>query len=109
MSGFIVSFLVGVLCIALGISNMMGNISSIHYYHRHRISEENIRPFGRAVGLGTIISGAAIGLFSILSAITLYTDKQIFITVGTAILISGLISGLGISIYAMIKYNKGIF
>ena len=109
MAGNIVTFLVGVVCIVLGISNMRGNISSLHSYHRNRVSEEDRIPFGKQVGLGTIIVGIGIIVFSVLSSVTLYTENDIFILVGTAVLIIGIILGLVISFRAMIKYNKGIF
>lgn len=109
MAGNIVTFLVGVVCIVLGISNMRGNISSLHSYHRSRVSEEDRIPFGKQVGLGTIIVGIGIIVFSVLSSVTLYTENDIFIVVGTAVLIIGIILGLVISFRAMIKYNKGIF
>ena len=109
MAGNIVTFLVGVVCIVLGISNMRGNISSLHSYHRSRVSEEDRIPFGKQVGLGTIIVGIGIIVFSVLSSVTLYTENDIFILVGTAVLILGIILGLVISFRAMIKYNKGIF
>ena len=109
MAGNIVAFLVGVVCIVLGISNMRGNISSLHSYHRHRVSEEDRIQFGKQVGLGIIIVGIGIIVFSVLSSVTLYTENDIFILVGTAVLIIGIILGLVISFRAMIKYNKGIF
>ena len=109
MVGYVFAFFVGVVCVVLGISNMRGNISSIHSYHRHRVSEENRISFGKKVGLGTIICGCAVMAFSIFSAITLYTENQMFVIVGTVLLIAGLVAGLGLSFYAMIKYNKGIF
>ena len=109
MAGNIVTFLVGVVCIVLGISNMRGNISSLHSYHRHRVSEEDRIPFGKQVGLGTIIVGIGIIVFSLLSSVTLYTENDIFTLVGTAVLIIGIILGLVISFRAIIKYNKGIF
>ena len=109
MAGNIVTFLVGVVCIVLGISNMRGNISSLHSYHRSRVSEEDRIPFGKQVGLGTIIVGVGIIVFSVLSSVTLYTENDIFILVGTAVLIIGFILGLVICFRAMIKYNKGIF
>ena len=105
----IVALLVGIVCIILGISNMRGNISSLHSYHRHRVSEEDRIPFGKQVGLGTIIIGIGIIIFSVLSSITLYTENNIFILVGTAFLIVGIILGLVMSFRAMIKYNKGVF
>ena len=109
MAGNIVTFLIGVVCIVLGISNMRGNISSLHSYHRSRVSEEDRIPFGKQVGLGIIIVGIGIIVFSVLSSVTLYTENDIFILVGTAILIIGIILGLVISFRTMIKYNKGIF
>ena len=109
MVGNIVTLLVGIVCIVLGISNMRGNISSLHSYHRYRVSEEDRIPFGKQVGLGTMIVGIGIIVFSILSSITLYTENNIFILAGTAFLIVGIILGLVISFRAMIKYNKGIF
>ncbi len=109
MVGSIVTCLVGVVCIVLGVSNMRGNISSLHSYHRHRVSEEDRIPFGKQVGLGTIIVGVGIIIFSVLSAVTLYAENNVFILVGTAFLIISIILGLVVSFRAMIKYNKGIF
>ncbi len=109
MTSYIIAFLVGALCIVLGISNMRGNISSLHSYHRHRVSEEDRIPFGKQVGLGTVIIGIGIIIFSFLSAVTLYTENNIFTLIGTAVLIVGIVVGLIMSFKAMIKYNKGIF
>ncbi len=109
MPAFIGSFLVGVLCVILGVSNMRGNLSSLHSYHRHCVSEEDRIPFGRKVGLGTVICGGSTMLFSGLSAVTVYTENQAFLLVGTGVLIAGLAVGLGMSLAAMIRYNKGIF
>jgi len=109
MTGFIGSFIVGIVCIVLGISNMRGNINSLHSYHRHRVSEADRLPFGKQVGLGTVIIGGGVIAFSILSAVTVYSGHQIFVTVGSAVLLVALAVGLTISFRAMIKYNKGIF
>lgn len=109
MLEYIIAFIVGVLCIVLGISHMRGNISSLHSYHRHRVSEKDKIPFGKQVGLGVIITGIGVILFSILSPITLYTKNNVFTLIGTAVLIIGIILGLIIAFRAMIKYNKGIF
>ena len=109
MTSNIVTLLVGIVCIILGISNMRGNISSLHSYHRNRVSEEDRIPFGKQVGLGTIIVGIGIIIFGILSSVALYIENDIFVLVGTAFLILGIIIGLVISFRAMIKYNKGIF
>lgn len=109
MFGNIVAFFVGVVCIVLSISHMRGNISSLHSYHRQRVSEEDRVPFGKQVGLGTMLIGIGIILFSILSSISLYTENDIFALVGTALLIIAIVLGCIITFHAMIKYNKGIF
>lgn len=109
MTQYVLPLIIGIICIVLGIFNMRGNISSIHSYHRHRVSEENRIPFGRKVGLGTIVIGASIVIFSILSAIAVYTETQVLSIIGAVIIIIGLLIGLGLSFYAMFKYNKGIF
>ena len=102
-------FLVGVICIVLGITNMRGNISTLHSYHRHRVAEEDRIPFGKKVGLGTVIAGAAIVAYSGFSALVVLTEQEVFTVIGTAVLIVGLVVGLGLSFYAIIKYNKGLF
>lgn len=109
MANSIITFVIGAVCIILGISNMRGNISSLHSYHRHRVSEEDRIPFGKKVGLGTIIVGIGIVVFSGLSAATFYTENDAFVLVGSAIMLAFFAVGLVISFSAMIKYNKGIF
>ena len=109
MLGFVVTFIVGAVCIALGISNMKGNISSLHEYHRKRVSEEDRIPFGKRVGLGTIIIGGGIISFSALSIIGIYTYSDVCVWIANAVLIASLVVGCIICFGAMIKYNKGIF
>ena len=109
MEGFIASFFVGVLLVVLGALNIRGDISMLHSYHTHRVSEEDRAPFGKKIGLGTVICGASVSVFSILSFLSLYLNNQILLYIGTGALILGLICGLGLIFYALFKYNKGIF
>lgn len=109
MDAVIGPIILGVLISIFGFSNMKGNISSVHWYHRKRITEENRLPFGRMVGLGTIICGVSIMFFGCLSFIAVKTQIDIFTIFGSVIVIIGLIIGLTLCLYAMIKYNKGIF
>ena len=109
MITLIMTFGVGILISVLGIINMTGNISSLHSYHRHRVTEENRKPFGRLVGLGTLIVGIAITVFGALLFATEKTGSEIYVIIGTVELIFGIVGGLALSFYAMIKYNKGIF
>ncbi|MBE6556731.1 MAG: hypothetical protein E7664_03180 [Ruminococcaceae bacterium] len=109
MMGLLIPAMVGVLCIVLGIGNMRGNLSSLHSYHRHRVSEEDRLPFGRLVGLGTVTVGASIVILDIAMVISLYTGNQVFTVIGAVVAVLGIAVGLSISFYAMKKYNKGIF
>ena len=109
MPAFIVMLALGAIISVLGAVNMTGNISSLHSYHRHRVSEADIKPFGRLVGLGTIIIGVSVALFGTFILISEKLNSDTLVFIGTALLIAGIIAGLIISFYAMIKYNKGIF
>ena len=106
---FATTIVFGIIISVLGIINMTGNISSLHWYHRQRVTEENKKPFGKLVGLGTLIIGIALILFGALYLIFEITYNEVFLSIGTVELIAGAVIGLIVSFYAMIKYNKGIF
>ena len=105
----IVSFIVGVICIAIGISNRKGNISMLHSYHRKRVSEGDILPFGKKIGLGTIILGSGLCIMGVFSILSVLVGKSVFMVIGTAIMACGFILGLVFIVWALMKYNKGIF
>ena len=109
MNDVIGPIILGAFISILGFSNMKGNISSIHWYHRKRITEENRLPFGRMIGLGTVICGVSLVVFGCLSFVSEKTQIDIFTTLGSVVVSVGLVIGLALSLYAMIKYNKGIF
>lgn len=106
---FIITAALGLLLCVLGAINTTGNISSLHSYHRHRVSEKDRVPFGRLVGLGTIIIGLGVIAFSIFFLLFEMTQVALYTFIGMALLFAGLIAGLIISFYAMNKYNGGIF
>lgn len=109
MGNVIGPVLIGLVISVLGIMNMKGNISSLHWYHRQRVSPEDVKPFGKKVGLGTLIIGVAIIAFGLFSLITYLTDMEVFTIIGAVLLIPTIIVGFVLSIHAMIKYNKGVF
>ena len=109
MITLIINLGIGILISVLGIINMTGNISSIHSYHRQRVTEENRKPFGRLVGLGTLIIGISIIVFGARLFATEKTGREAYALIGTAELLVCMAIGLALSFYAMIKYNKGIF
>ena len=109
LSAFIITLVVGGLCVALGILNMMGNISSLHSYHRHRVAKDDVPAFGKLIGLGTVLIGASIMIMGTFLFLVELLSAPVLTYVGIGIMSAGIISGLVISFYAMIKYNKGIF
>ena len=109
MTAFITVSGLGILVSILGIINMTGNISSLHWYHRQRVTEQNRKPFGKLVGLGTLIIGLSMIVFGILFLIFEQTQLQAFVVIGVIELIVSIIVGMIVSFYAMKKYNGGIF
>ena len=109
MVAFITVSGLGILISILGIINMTGNISSLHWYHRQRVTEENRKPFGKLVGLGTLIIGIAMVIFGIMFFIFEKTQIEALVVVGVVELIASIVAGMIVSFYAMKKYNGGIF
>ena len=109
MMAMLIPIFVGIACIILGISNMRGNISTIHEYHRKRVKEEDKPAFGKRVGLSTVIIGICVVIFGILSMVSLKTEIEMLTWIGSCIMAAGFVVGITISFAAMIKYNKGIF
>ena len=107
--GFITTSLVGLVAVVLGIINMTGNISSIHEYHRKRVSEENRKLFGRLVGLGTVLIGVSVIVFGAFLFAFEKTELWSLMIIGNVALLAGMVAGLAISFYAMKKYNGGVF
>ena len=102
MKEFIMQIIIGLILIIIGIFNMKGNISLLHSYHRKRVKKDDIIPFGKKIGIGSIIIGITIIIAGSLTNLN-YTN------ISNIILIIGLIIGLIFIFYAMFKYNKGIF
>ena len=73
------------------------------------MTEENRKPFGKLVGLGTIIIGLAMIVFGVLFLIFEQTQLALLVIIGVVELIAGIIAGMIVSFYAMKKYNGGIF
>lgn len=92
---------VGVIICLIGVSNMSGNIKTVHSYNRRKVKEEDIPKYGKAVGLGTLI----IGLFMIAAFIaSLFVGGD----VTGYVMIPGFVIGLGFILYGQFRYNKGI-
>lgn len=109
MLELIITVLLGLVCIIIGIFNTRGNISMLHSYHRKRVTEENVIPFGRLIGLGMIVIGISIAVGGALMSVATMIESSILTVVGTVIMIAGIVIGSVIAFAAMKKYNGGIF
>lgn len=96
------AIIVGIVLIGLGILNISGNISTIHWYHRTRIREEDRIPYGRCVGGGTAVIG--LGVIAAAGSELLFAWPYAEVIVGSALVI-----GIGIILYGQFKYNGGLF
>ena len=101
MTEVIVQIAIGIILIVVGILNAKGNISMLHSYHRKRVKEEDVIPFGKKIGAGSIIMGLTIIVAGITDLLSL--------DIANIVLIIGFIPGIVLIVYAMMKYNKGIF
>lgn len=94
--------IMGLLIIGVGISNLLGHISSIHRYNRSKVHEEDLPVYGKMMGIGTVVVGGTIALIGILQMVL---DMEFIFYLA----IPGLIVGVGVMLYAQFKYNRGIF
>lgn len=93
---------IGAIIAVLGIFNLRGNIGSIHWYNRRKVSKEDQLPYCRCVGLGTLLIGVAMIVAGVVQALVSAES-------GAVIILIGIIIGLVLILYAQVKYNKGIF
>lgn len=99
---YIFLLIFGICITILGIFNLKGNISSIHWYNRLKITEENRKKYGKSMGIGALIIGICMTITAILQMI--FCNENIWY-----ITVVGIVIGLIFMIYGQIKYNKGIF
>ena len=109
MLASLATVIVGLFLVVIGIVNMTGNISSLHSYHRKRVREEDKKPLGRQVGLGSILCGASCAVFGALFFVYERTANDLFVWIGVTLLLLGLAAGSLIMLRAICKYNGGLF
>lgn len=93
---------IGTLLTILGIFNMKGNIASIHWYNRRKVTKENQKPYCLCMGLGTLIIGVGMIASGVIQVFAGIEVGAIFIAVSVVI-------GLILMLYAQFKYNRGLF
>ncbi len=101
--------LIGIVFVAIGISNRKGNISLLHSYHKHRVAEEDKLPMGKLIGLGMILIGITVILTGVLPLVLKDVSENTLALIENVMLTIGFVPGLGLNLYAIIKYNKGLF
>ncbi len=94
--------IIGILLATVGIINIRGNISTIRYFHRRRVSESDIPKYGKCIGAGCLIAGVCVIIAGV-AGFVLKTD------IFDYLLLSGVLLGIAIILYAQFRYNKGIF
>ncbi len=99
--GHLLLLILGIFLSTLGIVNIKGNISTIHSRNRRNVKEEDAPRYGRAIGTGTLIIGAALAL-SYFAAF--WNEAGI-----DYIVLPAMVIGLAFILYGQIRYNHGIF
>ena len=93
---------IGIVAAVIGVVNIRGNISTIHSYNRRNVREEDVPLYGKAVGTGTLLIGAARILAYL---VTFWKEGRL----APYIAIPVLVLGFACILYGQIKYNHGIF
>ena len=92
----------GIVFILLGIFNMCGNIGSIHWYNRRKVTKENQKAYCLVMGLGTLIIGITLIAATIVQVLA-------GVEQGAFVILDGVVIGFALMLYAQFKYNKGLF
>ena len=92
----------GVVFVLLGIFNMCGNIGSIHWYNRRKVTKENQKAYCLVMGLGTLIIGITLIATTIVQVL-------VGVEQGAFVILGGVVIGFSLMLYAQFKYNKGLF
>lgn len=106
MGGNVTMLVFGVILVIIGIENIRGNIASIHWYNRTRITEETRAGYGKYVGIGTLIIAGGLILSAILNMLV---KTNAAVLAGCVITLVTVVVGIAFILYAQFKFNKGIF
>ena len=92
----------GIVFVLLGIFNICGNIGSIHWYNRRKVTKENQKAYCLVMGLGTLIIGVTLIAATIVQVL-------VGVEQGAFVILGGVVIGFALMLYAQFKYNKGLF
>ena len=105
----IFAIVIGIVFLVISIMNFTGNIKMMHSYHIKNIKEEDVKPFGRLVGVGLLIVSVAIITLGVLMIPATLLEDEMYITISYFISIPLFVIGIGIALFAIKKYNKTFF
>ena len=97
----IIMFLVAILFMVFGTAIYKGKTDLIHDYHQTKVSDKSA--YGKAFGKAMLV----IATIMLLSGIIGLFESLVKLAV--AILIIGLVIGIGCIVAVQRKYNKGVF
>ena len=97
----IIMFLVAAACAAMGIAIYRGKTDLIHDYHQTKVTDKSA--YGKAFGKAMLVIATVL----LLSGIIGLFENMIILAV--AILVIGLVIGIGGIVAVQRKYNKGVF
>ena len=97
----IIMFLVATLFTVLGIAIYRGKTDLIHDYHQTKVTDK--AAYGKAFGKAMLVISTVLLLSGIIG---LFENLTIL---AVAILMIGLVIGIGCIVAVQIKYNKGVF
>lgn len=92
----------GAVITALGVFNLRGNIASIHWYNRRRVTKQDQKPYCRLVGAGTVVMGVGTACFGVLQPVFQADWVSYFELICV-------LAGLTLICFAQFRYNKGLF
>lgn len=102
MEKYISYLVLGIVLVILGITNIRGNIASIHWYNRRKVTEEDRPKYGKWVGAGTCTIGGSL-ILSALLGFALRLEETDYLV------LAGCVIGLILILYGQLRYNRGIF
>ena len=101
---YIILFACAVLFAVLGAAIYRGKTDLIHDYHQTKVTDK--AAYGKAFGKSMFVFAAAMALSGIAA---LLGSGKIFGLLSTAVLILGLLLGIGCILAVQKKYNNGVF
>ena len=100
----VIMFLSTALLMLVSIAIYKGKTNLIHSYHQTKVADKSA--YGRAFGKALFIVAMA-PFFS--GVISLLGSSDTMAVIAVAILIIGIVIGMGFIVKVQMKYNKGIF